>query len=350
MSVGKKKQRFSVSLISSLILLVGILIWTLANPSSQWLEQSYSLALYQTIASVLVPITNSVPFSISAVLLVTLPVIWIIWTIQRFRKRQFLKWLRRTVFFALLIYGLFVFIWGANYGRESIESQLGLDVVSFTENDLQRLVNTLTGIISSNVTAERNLERAQTSLRTSLIETIETITGVTPTLPAWVKALPSGSLIVGGNASGVISPFTLEPHIDGALYEPYALAVGTHELAHIAGYAGEADTDFVAALAGLAANDPYAQYATALKLWNDAVAQIPEGKRGAAFAALPEQARNDLNKMYEPFVRYQLPQWIQNIQTGLYNQYLTSQGVEEGIKDYTRTTTLLLAAQRQGFF
>jgi hypothetical protein len=349
-AIEKKMRRFSVSLISSLVLLVGILIWTLATPSSQWLEQSYSLGLYQTIASVLVPITNSVPFSISALLLVTLPVIWLIWTIQRFRRRQFLKWLRRTVFFALLIYGLFIFTWGANYGRESIESQLGLDVATFTEDDLQRLITTLTSIINDNVATERNLETAKASLHTSLTETVATITGVTPTLPAWVKSLPSGSLILGGNASGVISPFTLEPHLDGALYEPYALAVGTHELAHIAGYAGEADTDFVAALAGLNANDPYAQYAIALKLWNDAVGQLPEDKRSAAFAALPEQARNDLNKMYEPFVRYRLPQWLQNMQTGLYNQYLTSQGVEEGVRDYSRTTTLLLAAQRQGFF
>lgn len=345
-----QRRRFSLSLWLTGLLLIGIVIWTLTQPSSQWLEQNYSLGLYQRIAQWLVPITNSVSFSISAVLLVTLPVLWLVWTVQRFRKRHFLKWLRRTVFFALLLYSLFMFNWGANYGRESIESQLGLDTATFAEDDLQRLVNTLTGILQDNVNAERDLEAAQASLRTSLTETVETITGITPTLPRWVKSLPAGSLILGGNASGVISPFTLEPHIDGALYEPYALAVGTHELAHIAGYAGEADTDFVAALAGLNAADPYAQYAVTLKLWNDAVAQLPEEKRGAAFAALPEQTRDDLNKMYEPFRRYRLPQWMQNLQTGLYNQYLTSQGVEEGIKDYSRTTTLLLAAQRQGFF
>jgi hypothetical protein len=347
---GKTKKRFSLELALSILLTAGILVWTLVNPSSQWLEEHYSRGLYQTITAVLVPITNSVPFSISAVLLVTLPIIWLVWTVQRFRRRQFFKWLRRTVFFALLIYSLFLFTWGANYGRESIESQLGLDVVTFTEDDLQTLVNTLANIIQENVNTERNLETAKASLRASLIETVETITGITPTLPTWVKSLPSGSLILGGNASGVISPFTLEPHLDGALSEPYALAVGTHELAHIAGYAGEADTDFVAALAGLNASDPYARYATALKLWNDAVAQLPEDKRGAAFATLPERAKDDLNKMYEPFRHYRLPQWMQKLQTGLYNQYLTSQGVEEGIKDYSRTTTLLLAAQSQGFF
>jgi hypothetical protein len=65
---------------------------------------------------------------------------------------------------------------------------------------------------------------------------------------------------------------------------------------------------------------------------------------------LPQQARDDLEAMYEPFRRCRLPGWIQTLQTGLYDRYLTSQGVEEGVRDYSRTTTLLLAAQRQGFF
>lgn len=347
---NKQRKRPWLSLSLTLIIILCIIFWNLSNPSSQWIEERYSRGLYQNIAGVLVPVTNSVSFSISAVLSVALPILWIIWTVVRFRKRELFRWLRRTVFFVALIYGLFLFNWGANYGRENIEAQLGLDTASLTENDLQSLVDKLASTIQDNINAERDVTRARASLRTSLIETVETITGVTPTLPIWVKALPSGSLILGGNASGVISPFTLEPHIDGALTEVYALAVGTHELAHIAGYAGEADTDFIAALAGLNADDPYARYAVALKLWNDAVWQLSENKRGEAVQALPERARADLEASYEPFRRYRLPAWIQQLQTGLYDRYLTSQGVEEGVRDYSRTTTLLLAAQRQRFF
>ncbi len=326
------------------------MIWNLFTPSSQWLEETYSRGLYQSIAGIVVPVTNSVPFSISAVLVVALPIIWLAWTVVRFRRREFFKWLRCTALFATLLYGLFIVTWGANYAREPIEAQLGLDTTSFTETELQTLVNTLSSIIVTNANVERNVATARTSLRASLLETVETITGITPTLPGWVKTLPAGSLILAGNASGVISPFTLEPHVDAALPEVYALAVGTHELAHVAGYAGEADTDFIAALAGLSANDPYAQYAVALKLWNDAVRQLPQDQRALAVQALPQIARDDLEATYEPFRRYRLPDWVQRLQTGLYNRYLTSQGVEEGIRDYSRTTTLLLAAQRQGFF
>lgn len=344
----RRRPWFSLTLTA--ILLVIILVWNLSRPSPAWVEERYSRGLYQSVAQSLVPITNSVPFSISAVLIIALPVLWLVWTVTRFRKGQFLKWLRRTIFFAVLLYALFMFTWGANYQRESIETQLGLNTASFSEDDLQTLVDKLSRLVQDHTEAERNVAEARASLRTSLIQTVETITGVTPTLPAWVKTLPPSSLIRAGNASGVISPFTLEPHVDGALYETYALAVGTHELAHIAGYAGEADADFIAALAGLNANNAYAQYAVALKLWNDAVAQLPQDKRAAAIQVLPQRARDDLEASYEPFRRYRLPAWIQNLQTGLYNRYLESQGVEEGVRDYSRTTTLLLAAQRQGFF
>jgi Protein of unknown function (DUF3810) len=347
---GTSKRRVNLGYGLAGVLFLAILLWNVAPPSPAWVEEHYSRSLYQTIASILVPITNSVPFSISAILLIAIPIAWLVWTIWSFRQRRFLSWLWRTVLLAGILYAVFTFNWGINYRRENTETQLDLSTESFAEADLQNLVDTLSQSIQDNIGAERDVIKARASLRSSLIETVETITGVTPTLPTWVKILPAGTLIRAGNASGVISPFTLEPHVDGALSEPYSLAVGGHELAHIAGYAGEADADFIAALAGLSAADPYARYATALKLWNDAVKQLPELQRTKAIAALPQIAREDLQAIYEPFQRYQLPAWIQNMQGSLYNRYLTSQGVEAGIQDYSRTTTLLLAAQRKGLF
>jgi hypothetical protein len=347
---SRSKRRFRIGYIFAALLFLAIILWNVATPNPRWIEENYSRGFYQTITSILVPITNSVPFSISAILVILIPVLCFIWTVISFRRHHFLRWLWRTILLAGSLYAVFTFNWGVNYQRESIETQLDLPTDTFAETELQTLVTTLSEIIQNNVDAERDVARAQTSLRTSLIETVETITGVTPTLPTWVKVLPPGTLIRAGNASGMISPFTLEPHIDGALSEVYSLPVGTHELAHIAGYAREADTDFVAALAGLNTNDTYARYATALKLWNDAVAQLPALERAEAVAALPQRARDDLAATYEPFLRYQLPAWIQNVQSSLYNRYLTSQGVEAGIQDYSRTTTLLLAAQRNGLF
>lgn len=347
---GRSKRRLNPGHGFAGLLFLAIILWNIIPISPAWLEENYSRNFYQTLAGFLVPIMNSVPFSISAVALILLPILWLVWTVRSFRQGRFLRSIWRTALLAGILYAIFILNWGMNYGRESIEVQLGLATDSFAETDLQTLVDTLGAIIRDDVDVERDVTAARASLRASLIETVETITGVTPTLPTWAKSLPAGTLIRAGNASGMISPFTLEPHVDAALSAEYSLAVGTHELAHVAGYAGEADTDFVAALAGLNASDSYARYATALKLWNDAVQQLPEERRTDAVASLPQKAREDLQAMYEPFRRYRLPAWIQNLQGSLYNQYLTSQGVEAGIQDYSRTTTLILAAQRKGLF
>ena len=340
-----RKQRWSLGLIA--FLFVAALLWSFVPPSSEWLERNYSRGLYPIIASVLVPITNAVPFSFTALLLVLVPLGWLVWSVVKLRGRRVLEWLWGSALLVLTIYLLFVVTWGANYGRTTIEAQVGLASAKASEDDLRRLVDTLEQTVRQNARAERDMAAARATLRASLIQTVRAFTGITPTLPAWPKLLPTGSLIRFGNASGVISPFTLEPHLDAALWETYSLAIGIHELAHIAGYAREADADFVAAVAGLRTEHPYARYAVALKLWSDAARQLPQTEYAKRLQALPQVARDDLESTLAPFLRYRLPAWIRGIQTQLYNRYLTSQGVSAGVGDYSRTTSLLIAAQRQ---
>ena len=139
-------------------------------------------------------------------------------------------------------------------------------------------------------------------------------TGVRATLPKTVKRLPAGSLIVSGGASGVVSPWTLEPHIDGALSATDQVAVGAHELAHIAGYAGEADADLLGALAGLNANNDFANYATALRLWSSANWQLPSELAQANYERLPESVKQDYEAMLAPYRHYRLPELVRNVQ------------------------------------
>lgn len=328
-------------------LLITALLWNFSPPSGEWLERNYSRGIYPVIAAVLVPVTGAVPFSLTALLLVLVPLGWLVWSGVKLRGRRVLEWLRGSALLGLTVYLLFVTTWGANYGRTPIEAQIGLSSTAAGEGDLRRLVDTLEQTVRQNAGADRDAAMARAALQASLIKTVREITGATPALPDWPKLLPAGSLIRFGNASGVISPFTLEAHLDAALWEPYGLAIGVHELAHIAGYAREADTDFVAAVAGLGADHPYARYAVALKLWSDAARQLPQTTYTQRLQSLPKIARDDLDATLVPFRQHRLPAWVRSIQRGLYDRYLTSQGVSAGVGDYSRTTSLLIAAQRQ---
>lgn len=272
--------------------------------------------------------------------------------VWRFQARYFWRWLAFSIWRSLLAFLLllvfFVLLWGANYQREPIEQQFALQAPQTTEADLRVLIEHLTAIIIETAQAERDEARAVAAIAQAMQATVQASTGVMPNLPNAAKRLPQGSLILLGRASGVMSPWTLEPHVDGALPSVAYVAIAAHELAHVAAYAGEADADFISAVAGLSAADAYARYSVALRFWQDAWWQLPAGQRESYHDALPEIAQKDLVAMREPYQHYQMPRFIQEFQRRSYDSYLKTQGVKAGIKDYSRSLDLLIQAQKQG--
>jgi hypothetical protein len=157
---GTPKRRINVGHVLAALLFLALLLWNVARPDPSWIEEHYSRRFYQMIAGLLVPVTNSVPFSVSAILLMLLPIVWLVWTVWSFRKRRFLIWFWRTLLLAAILYGIFTVNWGINYQRESIETQLGLSTNFFATADLQMLVDTLGEIIEDNAEL-RSLKRSK---------------------------------------------------------------------------------------------------------------------------------------------------------------------------------------------
>jgi hypothetical protein len=349
----KKQGRFKpLGLELVALLAMALVIWWLFTPPPDWVEAHYSRKVYPWLASKIVPLTSSVQLSISALLLLALPMLWLISLVVRFWHVTLLSWLFNGVWQLLVLCislaASFVLLWGANYQREPIESQFALQVGPSSQADLEQFSSALLELIKRDSTAVRDTDKAMRAIGYSLAKLVEDTTGVYPTLPEKAKRLPKGLLLILGSASGVMSPWTLEPHVEGALPDVTYLAVAAHELAHVAGYAGEADADFVAALAGLKADDAFARYAVALRLYQEAVVQLPVDEQKAFNARLPEPARTDWEEALEAYNRYQPPKFIRDFQRRSYDSYLKSQGVTQGIADYSRTISLLLAAQKQG--
>lgn len=332
------------------------LLWTLSPPSAAWVEQVYSRGLYPLIAAVLVPVSSFFPFSLTGASLLLL-FAWAVFSLLRsWRGRSVRAWLGlwvgRVAAAAIITYGLFLLLWGANYQRQPIETLLGLETVSarpVTSAEVEAFTAQLDSILQRTAPqlGRRDGRRALSSLEASLERTVAAIDGHAPTLPRRVKLLPPGTLLSFGYA-GITSPFWLEPHVDGGLPEVARLAVSVHELAHVAGFAGEADADTVAMLAGLHASDPYARYAVALRLFGEASAQLPEDVARKFYAALPEVARVDFHTVQRAEARYYSPVFAAPT-NAIYDRYLKSQRVVRGVGDYSRTITLLILAERKGY-
>ncbi|MCK5860876.1 MAG: DUF3810 family protein [Candidatus Hydrogenedentes bacterium] len=242
----------------------------------------------------------------------------------------------------------FLIFWGIGYQRLSIDMRLGLDASPVTEEEVRHVEASLLKIIQRDQPKQpedRNTELAIQSISNAMQCVVLEWDGIPIQIPERVKATPAGLLLMNGT-SGMCVPFTLEPHVDGGLPDTAFVSVAAHELGHITGICDEGETNLLGYAAGLRAENPYARYTVALGIYR----RIGERSReewDTAFQRLPEQAQSDLKKAGKASERYRI-RWFQQLSWRIYNQYLKSQGVKEGVKSYARGTQLLIRLWRAG--
>ncbi len=325
-------------------------IWTVLPTPATSVETIYSRGVFPVVAWLVVGVTDVFPFSVGGALLIITPIFFIFFSIQIIqlipKRRLLIAWLWQLPLAALTLYGIFILVWGANYRRLGIEELWQLETNKVKTQDLEMLAENLIIILQQEQNSTREADDAFTALRAAVQTQIKQITGVTPTLPSRIKGTPAGLLMVL-QTSGVVSPITLEAHVDSGLPEPLFLAVATHELVHTAGFAGEADTDLIAAVAGLGSSNAYARYCAALAYFGKILGDIPKKSQSKLIQQLPVQAKNDYVALRIAQGQYSIP-WLASLSQITYNQYLKSQGVKAGVQDYSRIASLLAAAQNKG--
>ena len=322
-------------------------LWIILPLPASSIEAIYSRTIFPKVSWVVIYLTDLFPFSVAGVVLVVAPIALIFFLTRVIRQRHWrAAWLWQLPLAALTLYGVFILVWGANYRRLGIEELWQLETSKVKPQDLEMLAENLVIVLQQEIKGTREAATALSALRQAVQTQIKKITGVTPTLPSRIKGTPAGLLMVL-QTSGVVSPLTLEAHVDSGIPEPFFLAVATHELVHTAGFAGEADTDLIAAVAGLGSSNAYARYCTALAYFGKILGDIPKASQSKLIRQLPSIAKSDYAALRTAQGQYSIP-WLASLSQITYNQYLKSQGVEAGVKDYSRIGRLLAAAQNRG--
>ncbi len=323
------------------------ILWIILPLPANSIENLYSRNIFPIVSWVLIHTTDLFPFSVAGVVLVVATIAHIFFLARAIRQRSWrIAWLWQLPLAALTLYGIFILVWGANYRRLGIEELWQLETSKVKPQDLEMLAENLVIVLQQEQNSTRDAQATLTDLRETVQTQIKQITGVRPTLLSRIKATPAGLLMVL-QTSGVVSPITLEAHVDSGLPEPFFLAVATHELVHTAGFAGEADTDLIAAVAGLGSSNAYARYCTALAYFGKILGDIPKASQSKLIRLLPSIAKSDYAALRIAQKQYSIP-WLASLSQVTYNQYLKSQGVEAGVQDYSRIASLLAAAQNRG--
>lgn len=324
---------------------------------SKWVEQWYSRGFYVGVRYFF-DLLSWIPFPL--MYLFWIVVFWAAWRkVQSWRKVGFNIWqfvLGTCSFIGALLFFFFV-LWGFNYSRLPIEQQLGLTLKPLNKTELEEAfkkeTNNLIALRAKIPKAHnRALRRADfpEKLEKTLREGLE----------GWLAEhqFPTAGKVRGRllyppgvflrfSTAGLYFPYTGEGHVDPGLHPlqwPFTL---THELSHGYGFGDEGTCNFLALLACDGSKDFAIRYSGRLNYWRTLAAQYrrydPDAFR-ATRDHLPKSIQYDLDAVNEAMLRF--PDLIPDLQPRIYNAYLKSQGIAEGVLNYDRVVMLAEAYEQ----
>lgn len=314
-------------------------VWLL--PRGGWIESVYARVIYPAIGPVIAGATQLVPFSVAAVLVVVaaLTPLALAWRRLRQWRRgdaRFAPALGRLsgdlVIVAAVIVHTFFLFWGYHYLREHLADRLALppqgdDVAAVqTADRAMRAVNEAYVDVGA-----WNLDALEAAVDRALERTVQRLEGRAVPVRARIKKPIPRALLSWFSTTGVIVPWTLEPHVDPDLPAYYYAFTLAHEKAHLAGFAPERDANFIAWLALTTDDDPRLRYAGhfGVHRWF-ARSSV---KRSPAVAA-------DHQRLIA-YYRKRVSKVLERGQKKVYRAYLEMNRVKAGLADYRAVAELI---------
>lgn len=342
-----------------------VLRWIFSfNP--QFVEVVYSRSLFVVLRYCWDYTLGFLPFPLLYPVVGILGVVGIRAILNRRKTRKTRNWRNRmgatlldVTALAGAILFLFNFLWGFNYQRVPIETQLSMKIVEsptlealLTEADIstrelveayQQLDRDTTRALSMDYfpELESNIRQLESDILRSLA------------YPAAGRVrcrriLPGGTLLQLG-ATGIYIPFINEGQIDGALVPTNRVFTYAHEMAHANGFGDEGTANFIAYLTCESAENPAIRYAGRLDYWFDVMGQLrqvaPEAYE-AYRSRLPAGMEADILAIRAVYEQY--PGFFPQMSRWIYDRFLKGQGVEEGIRSYSRVVNLVMAWRKRG--
>ena len=339
------------------LLFLAVCAWEIIPMSAASVESAYGAQIYPLWTRILVPLTDFVVVPIGLVALgLGLPATLVFLLVRGRRDRaRGADWRRlllatagRVFILVLSVYLVFIACWGACYRRPPLEERMGIDDRTLDSAELVDLADRVVKIVVRDYPEvdERDFSLATAAMRDSLRTLIEEWRLGEVRLPHSAKRVPAGWLLTFGSA-GLCFPFTLEAYVDGGLPDVAFLAVALHELAHVGGMARESDADLAAYVAGLRSQNPYVRYALSLRLLRSVSRELEPDDRDRIRNTLPDGVRQDLRDIRDAMRRYDSPT-LRAAQRRVYDQYLRSQGVDDGLRNYSKGLRLVVGAIENG--
>lgn len=338
---------------------LAILVRMIFGQYPECTEQVYSRGIFPVIRYLLDYTVGLMPFPVIYIFVVIL-IIALIVRIKNFilkKERWSIKIIEAVLGVLAFLGGgvfLFLFMWGYNYSRVPLETQLQLSLhplsvaelkteLAIVATDLIAYRKAIPGVTDSALTADYFPDDLEDQLRFALMDWLQKNNYPTPGNMQGRMLLPKG-IFLRFSSSGLYFPFTGEGNVDAGLLHLQRPFVMAHELSHGYGFGDEGTCNFLGYVACINSDNPVIRYAGQLGYYrylaSDYLRYKPEAYQ-AFRAALPAGIPNDLNAINTNLNKY--PDIMPKLRYAAYDTYLKAQGIEEGMKNYNRIVMLAKA-------
>jgi hypothetical protein len=344
---------------SWILIIVLVVLIKLSSFYPAFIEQYYSNGIYPVISRFLRILFGWIPFSFGDFLYAFFVAVIVLKTVQtvravvkrKFNRQYFLTGLKQIIFFFLLLYVFFYVLWGLNYNRKGITSQLKLDVKEYSVQDLDTLIRALQSRVNY-WAAKIDTTKRDSTLKRSLLfrkgveaygKTREQIPFLEYDSPSLKTSLysPVGHFF---GFSGYYNPFSGEAQVKSdypRFLQPFII---THEIGHQLGYAKEDEASFVGFIVCRSYEDADFRYSMYFDIYLSASFEmlLHDPKK---FLALKDSLHPRAKEDYRALRRYlsRKKNIIEPFATRFYSEYLRANNQPLGKRTYDMVSYWLIA-------
>jgi len=345
----------------TLILLV-ILI-KLSSLYSGFIEQYYSNGIYPAVSKIQRFLFGWLPFSLGDLVYGFFILVILVKTFQllkillkrKYSRRYFLEGLKQIIFFFLFVYVFFYLLWGLNYSRKGIATQLDLKMTRYSLAELDTLTNVLeqrlnyyAGLVEP---AQRDSFYKKRNLFRESYEAYKMGVQQYPFLNYKPRSIKPSLFSYVGNIlgfEGYYNPFSGEGQVNTTIPVFMQPFVACHEIGHQVGYGKENEANFAGFLACRLHPSPVFRYSVYFDMYNYTINSLLRNDSARArqyLDALDPQVKKDYDELRRFFKKYQNP--IEPVITWIYGKYLQANNQPAGKRTYSEVIAFLIAYQRK---
>jgi hypothetical protein len=345
---------------SLVVIAIALGLFLVPIPPDQ-IERDYSTSVYLAMQRAITSLSNGVPVALFDVMLGLAVIALIVRIVMRVRQvRQTprgrpwrrtgraLSWIALDVAAAAAILTIwFSLTWGGNYRRMPLRERLDFDRARVTREAALELTRTSVRELNrlhpiAHARPWPSLDMLPATLGGAFADAQHVLGQPALAITGRPKSTVMQSWFRWAAIDGMTDPFFLETLVNTDALPIEQPFIVTHEWSHLAGFAHEAEANFLAWVICQRA-DSQAQYSAWLSLYFHLAGGLATADRRAIDVDLQDGPRRD---MREIIARYQrsAPR-VRVVAWKMYDQYLKANRVTEGIASYDAVVTLILGTK-----